>query len=97
MLVSLDASGWGLLLILSLGPTPFVSLFFTASLRYLSVAVASIFHTLEPVMTALLALIFLSRTMTALQWVGLGLIVGSVISMQMATLVQNRKRSRQDH
>jgi len=45
-------------------------------------------------MTALLAFIFLSRTMTILQWVGLGLIVASVISMQMASLVQNRKRWR---
>jgi multidrug transporter EmrE-like cation transporter len=37
-------------------------------------------------------LFFLSRTMTVLQWIGLGLIVASVISMQMATLVQSRKR-----
>ena len=62
------------------------------SLQYLSAAIASIFHTLEPVMTALLALFFLGRIMTLLQWIGLGLIVASVISMQMASLVQNRKR-----
>jgi drug/metabolite transporter (DMT)-like permease len=92
LLVSLDGSGWALLLILSLGPTLFGYLLFTVSLQYLSAAVASIFHTLEPVMTALLALFFLGRMMTALQWVGLGLIVASVISMQMATLVQSRKR-----
>ena len=41
--------------------------------------------------TVFLALIFLSRTMTVLQWIGLGLIVASVISMQMAALVQNRE------
>ena len=29
--------------------------------------------------------------MTVLQWIGLGLIVASVISMQMAALVQNRE------
>jgi drug/metabolite transporter (DMT)-like permease len=92
LLVSLDGSGWGLLLILSLGPTLFGYLLFTISLQHLSAPIASIFHTLEPVMTALLALIFLSRTMTVLQWIGLGLIVASVISMQMASLVQNRKR-----
>jgi drug/metabolite transporter (DMT)-like permease len=92
LLVSLDGSGWGLLLILSLGPTLFGYLLFTVSLQYLSAAIASIFHSLEPVMTALLALIFLGRTMTLLQWIGLGLIVASVISMQMASLVQNRKR-----
>jgi drug/metabolite transporter (DMT)-like permease len=97
LLVSLDGSGWALLLVLSPGPTPFGYLLFTVSLQYLSAAIASIFHTLEPVMTALLALIFLCRMMNVLQWIGLGLIVASVISMQMATLVQSRKRSRQDH
>ena len=71
LLVSLDGSGWGLLLILSLGPTLFGYLLFTISLQYLSAPIASIFHTLEPVMTALLAFIFLSRTMTVLQWIGL--------------------------
>ena len=39
--------------------------------------------------TVFLGLIFLSRTMTVLQWIGLGLIVASVISMQMAAFVQN--------
>ena len=92
LLVSLDGSGWGLLLVLSLGPTLFGYLLFTISLQHLSAPIASIFHTLEPVMTALLALIFLSRTMTLLQWIGLGLIVASVISMQMVSLVQSRKR-----
>jgi drug/metabolite transporter (DMT)-like permease len=93
LLVSLDGSGWGLLLILSLGPTLFGYLLFTVSLQYLSAAIASIFHTLEPVSTALLALFFLGRTMTVLQWIGLGLIVASVITMQMASIVQNRKRA----
>ncbi|HYX48842.1 MAG TPA: DMT family transporter, partial [Ktedonobacteraceae bacterium] len=92
LLVSLDGSGWALLLILSLGPTLFGYLLFTVSLQYLSAAIASIFHTLEPVMTALLALIFLGRMMTLLQWIGLGLIVASVISMQMVGMVQGRKR-----
>ena len=92
LLISLDGSGWALLLILSLGPTLFGYLLFTISLQHLSAAIASIFHTLEPVMTALLALFFLNRTMTVLQWVGLGLIVASVISMQLATLLQGRKR-----
>jgi drug/metabolite transporter, DME family len=92
LLVSLDGSGWGLLLVLSLGPTLFGYLLFTISLQHLSAPIASIFHTLEPVMTALLALIFLNRTMTVLQWIGLGLIVASVISMQIVSLVQSRKR-----
>ena len=41
--------------------------------------------------TVFLGLIFLSRTMTVLQWIDLGLIVASVISMRMAVLVQNRE------
>ncbi len=92
LIISLDGVGWALLLILSLGPTLFGYLLFTVSLQYLSAAVASIFHTLEPVMTALLALLFLGRMMTVLQWLGLGLIVVSVIAMQVATLTPSSKR-----
>lgn len=93
LVITLDTSGWALLLILSLGPTLFGYLLFTISLQYLSAAIASIFHTLEPVMTALLALLFLGRTMAILQWLGLGLIVSSVITMQMAALIQSRKKT----
>jgi len=92
LLISLDGSGWALLLILSLGPTLFGYLLFTMSLQYLSAPIASIFHTLEPVMTALLAFLVLGRILTALQWLGLGLIVISVMIMQAATLLHSRKR-----
>ncbi len=92
LMISLDGVGWALLVILSLGPTLFGYLLFTVSLQYLSASVASIFHTLEPVMTALLALLFLGRVMTVLQWLGLGLIVSSVVAMQVATFTQSRKR-----
>ncbi len=90
--ISLDGTGWTLLLILSLGPTLFGYLLFTVSLQYLSASVASIFHTLEPVMTTLLALLILGRVMNVLQWLGLGLIVVSVIAMQVASFTQGRKR-----
>src|SRR5690348_16653164 len=89
--ITLDASGWALLVILSLGPTLFGYLLFTVSLRYLSAPIASLFHTLEPVMTALLAFFLLGRILTALQWVGLGLIVVSVMVMQFSTLLDSRK------
>jgi drug/metabolite transporter, DME family len=97
LIISLDGVGWTLLLILSLGPTLFGYLLFTVSLQYLSASVASIFHTLEPVMTALLALLFLGRVMTVLQWLGLGLIVVSVIAMQVASFTQSRKRHAKDN
>src|SRR5713101_2365091 len=48
-------------------------------------------HTLEPVMTALLAFFLLDRILTALQWLGLGLIVVSVTVMQLSALLHSRK------
>lgn len=89
--ITLDGTGWALLVILSLRPTLFGYLLFTVSLRYLSAPIASIFHTLEPVMTALLAFFLLSRILTALQWLGLGLIVLSVTVMQLSALLHGRK------
>jgi drug/metabolite transporter (DMT)-like permease len=91
LIISLDASGWALLVILSLGPTLFGYLLFTVSLRYLSAPIASIFHTLEPIMTALLAFFLLGRILTALQWLGLGLIVVSVMVMQLSARMHSRK------
>ena len=91
LVITLDASGWALLIIFSLGPTLFGYLLFTVSLRYLSAPIASLFHTLEPVMTALLAFFLLGRILTALQWLGLGLIVASVMVMQLSTLLNGRK------
>lgn len=89
--ITLDASGWALLVILSLGPTLFGYLLFTVSLRYLSAPIASIFHTLEPVMTAVLAFFLLGRILTFLQCLGLGLIVVSVIVMQLSALLHRGK------
>src|SRR5437764_9583751 len=89
--ITLDAGGWALLVILSLGPTLFGYLLFTVSSRYLSAPIASIFHTLEPVMTALLAFFLLGRILTALQWLGLALIVLSVTAMQLSALLHSRK------
>jgi drug/metabolite transporter, DME family len=91
LVISLDATGWALLVILSLGPTLFGYLLFTVSLRYLSAPIASLFHTLEPVMTALLAFFLLGRILTALQWLGLGLIVVSVMVIQLSALLHSRK------
>jgi DME family drug/metabolite transporter len=91
LMITLDASGWALLVILSLGPTLFGYLLFTVSLRYLSAPIASLFHTLEPVMTALLAFFLLGRILTTLQWLGLGLIVVSVTVMQLSALLHSRK------
>ena len=89
--ITLDAGGWALLVILALGPTLFGYLLFTVSLRYLAAPIASIFHTLEPVMTALLAFFLLGRILTPFQWLGLGLIVVSVMVMQLSALLHGRK------
>jgi drug/metabolite transporter (DMT)-like permease len=78
----LDAHGWLLLLGLTYGPTLGGYACFTACLRVMPAAVASLFTTLEPPLTAILALVLLGRVMTAAQWAGLALIVGAVLVMQ---------------
>lgn len=84
-LIPLDSWGWLLLVGLSLGPTLAGYAFFTSSLRYLPAAAASLFSTLEPPITALLALIFLGQVMNGLQWLGTSMIVGGVFVMQAIT------------
>jgi drug/metabolite transporter (DMT)-like permease len=79
---ALDAHGWLLLFGLTYGPTLGGYACFTACLRVMPAAVASLFTTLEPPLTAILALVLLGRVMTAVQWAGLGLIVGAVLVMQ---------------
>lgn len=91
LVLSLDAPGWILLVVLALGPTLFGYLLFTVSLRYLSAPIASLFHTLEPVLTALLAFWLLGRILTGLQWLGLGLIIASVVLMQLSALWHSSK------
>ena len=68
---------------MSLGPTLASYALFTASLAHLSSTVVSLLTTLEPPITAVLALVLLGRAMSAPpQWLGATLIVAGVLLMQ---------------
>jgi drug/metabolite transporter (DMT)-like permease len=45
--------------------------------------VASLSTTLEPPLVAILAFFLLGRSIAPLQWIGIGLIVGAVVAMQL--------------
>ncbi len=78
----LDGWGWLLLVGLSYGPTLAGYYLFTASLAYLSSTAASLLTTLEPPVTAVLALLLLGRALSLPQWLGAALIVAGVLLMQ---------------
>lgn len=83
---AMDATGWALLITLSVGPTLGGYGFFTAGLRYLPAPLVSLLTTLEPPITAVLAFVILNQVMSGLQWLGTGLIVGGVMLMQAVTV-----------
>ena len=78
-----SASGWGVLLLLGLGPTIGGYGLYTLSLSYLPMSVASLVATLEPAFTTILAYIFLAERMTPAQAVGSLMILGSVLVLRV--------------
>lgn len=80
----LDAAGWSLLVLLSFGPTLCAYALYTASLSHLPPTIASLLTTLEPPITAILALILLGRVLSPWQWLGTALIVAGVLLIQAA-------------
>jgi len=76
-------AGWGILAILAAGPSIGGYGLYTVSLTYLPASTASIIATLEPVMTTLLAYLFLSERLTPPQWFGSLLILGGVILLRL--------------
>ena len=82
-----SAAGWGVLLLLGLGPTIGGYGLYTLSLSFLPMSVASLIATLEPAFTTLLAYIFLAERMTLTQVVGSLMILGSVLVLR---LLENR-------
>lgn len=78
----LDSYGWVLLLALTFGPTLGGYACYNASLRYLSATRVSLLTTLEPPITAVLALLFLGRSLNAPQWLGAAFIMAGVLFIQ---------------
>ncbi len=75
----LPADGWLILIILSFIPTLLGYGLYTTSMHYLPASVASLLATVEPLMTAVEAYIFLDERMTMVQVMGSLLILSGVI------------------
>ncbi len=75
--------GWGVLLLLAVGPTIGGYGLYTVSLGYLPASIANIIATLEPVMTAGLAFLLLNERFTTPQWIGSILIIAGVVLLRL--------------
>jgi drug/metabolite transporter (DMT)-like permease len=76
--------GWGLLILLAVGPTLGGFGLYTASLTYLPASVANLIATLEPALTAALAYLLLGEQLTGIQLLGSALIVAGVILLHLS-------------
>jgi drug/metabolite transporter, DME family len=74
--------GWLILITLAIGPTLIGYGLYTVSLRYLSASIATVIASLEPALTAILAIFLLFERLDWPQWLGGGLILGAVILAQ---------------
>jgi drug/metabolite transporter (DMT)-like permease len=74
--------GWLILALLALVPTVAGFGLYTLSLRYLQAGVAGLIASLEPVLTALMAIFLLGEWLDTLQWLGAGLILLAVVLAQ---------------
>ena len=75
--------GWLILIVLAVIPTLGGFGLYAASLGYLPASTANLIATLEPVLTTLLAVIWLGEVLSAIQLVGGTLIVASVVSLRI--------------
>ena len=76
-------NGWSVLLILGVLPTLGGFGLYTVSLTYLPAGVANLIATLEPVMTAVLAYIFLNERLDGIQIAGSALILASILFLRI--------------
>ncbi len=74
--------GWGVLLILAIGPTVGGYGLYTVSLNYLPASVANLLATLEPVFTAIQSYLLLNERLTPAQLFGSALILVGVIILR---------------
>lgn len=74
--------GWGILILLAVGPTIGGYGLYTVSLSYLPAGVANLIATLEPVMTSVLAFFLLGEVLSIPQLVGGGLILAGLLLLR---------------
>ena len=75
--------GWALLLFLAVGPSLVGYALYTHSLRYLPASTAGLIAALEPAFAALMAVVFLGEQLVLTQWLGVALILGAVVLVQL--------------
>ncbi len=78
------ALGWGVMVLLGVGPSIGGYGLYTVSLTYLPAATANLIVTLEPAMTAVLAFFFLGERLTVPQLLGGGLILIGVVLVRFS-------------
>lgn len=76
--------GWGVLIVLALGPTVGGYGLYTLSLAYLPASVANLIAMLEPPLTAVLAYLLLGEILTPMQLVGSALIIICVVIVRLS-------------
>ncbi|MBI2976887.1 MAG: EamA family transporter [Chloroflexi bacterium] len=76
--------GWAILILLAVGPSLVGFSLYTLSLRYLQASMASLIATLEPALTAVMAIYLLSEQLLLWQWIGAALILAAVVLVQQA-------------
>ena len=74
--------GWLILAILAIGPTIAGFGLYTLSLRYLQASIAGLIASLEPALTAVMAIIILGEALIDKQWFGAALILAAVVMVQ---------------
>ena len=75
--------GWALLLFLAVGPSLVGYALYTHSLRDLPASTAGLIAALEPAFAALMAVMFLGEQLVLTQWLGVALILGAVVLVQL--------------
>jgi drug/metabolite transporter, DME family len=88
--VHLPWQGWVLLAGLAIGPTVLANGLYNASLRSLPPTLASLCTSLEPVLVAVASAVLLSQALSPLRVLGIGLVVGAVVAMQLDVAVRRR-------
>jgi len=73
---------WAVIVFIALGPTVLSFGLYTGSLRILPAGVVGVIASLELVITALLATLFLGTRLTVWQWLGAALTLGAVLLVQ---------------
>lgn len=72
------AAAWGLIVVFALASLTLASFLFFDGLQHIEAPRAAIVTTLEPVVAAILAAVFIGQGMTLVGWAGLAVVVGGV-------------------